>query len=76
VVRLSGHQDPTVNSAPTLSRSNDLARESAQRIAVKRAGNYNKLMVIRISEQFEFETRLIDRKALGKGRENLAATRG
>jgi hypothetical protein len=46
--------------------------KSAQRIAVKRAGNFNKLLVVRISEEFEFEARLIDRKALGKGGGKLA----
>lgn len=45
--------------------------KSAQRIVVKRAGNFNKLLVVRISEQFEFEARLVDRKALGKGQGKL-----
>ena len=39
---------------------------------VKRAGNFNKLLVVRISEEFEFEARLIDRAALGKGPGKLA----
>lgn len=34
---------------------------------VKRAGNFNKVLVIKISEDFEFESRMIDRKLLGKG---------
>ena len=29
-------------------------------------------LVVRISEQFEFEARLVDRKALGKGQGKLA----
>jgi len=36
-------------------------------IAVKRAGNFNKLLVIKIDEEFQFDSRMIDRKALGKG---------
>lgn len=37
------------------------------RVSVKRAGNFSKLVVVRISTDWEFESRLIDRKALGKG---------
>ena len=37
-------------------------------IQVKRAGNFNKLLVVKISEDFEFEARLIDRKLLRKGK--------
>ena len=37
-------------------------------IQVKRAGNFNKLLVVRISEDFEFEARMIDRKLLRKGK--------
>jgi len=37
-------------------------------VQIKRAGNFNKLLVVRISEQFDFETKIIDRKALGKGK--------
>lgn len=37
-------------------------------IQVKRAGNFNKLIVVKISEDFEFEAKVIDRKKLGKGR--------
>lgn len=36
-------------------------------IQVKRAGNFNKLLVVKISEDFEFVARLIDRDLLGKG---------
>lgn len=36
-------------------------------IQVKRAGNFNKLLVVKISEDFEFDARLIDRKLLRKG---------
>jgi hypothetical protein len=37
-------------------------------IQVKRAGNFNKLLVVKISEDFEFDARLIDRKLLRKGK--------
>lgn len=36
-------------------------------VEVKRAGNFNKLLVVKISEDFEFEARMIDRKLLRKG---------
>lgn len=36
-------------------------------VQVKRAGNFNKLLVIKISEDFEFEGRFIKRKELSKG---------
>jgi hypothetical protein len=36
-------------------------------VQVKRAGNFNKLLVIKISEQFDFEGRFIERKRLSKG---------
>ncbi|MFT3792679.1 MAG: hypothetical protein QM741_16790 [Rudaea sp.] len=38
-----------------------------QKIQVKRSGNFNKLIVVRISEDFEFESRIFERKRLGKG---------
>jgi len=36
-------------------------------VSVKRSGNFNKLAVVKISENYEFELRTIDRKQLGKG---------
>ena len=36
-------------------------------VQVKRAGNFNKLLVIKITENFEFEGRFIKRKQLSKG---------
>ncbi|MDO9592200.1 MAG: hypothetical protein U0998_09140 [Moraxellaceae bacterium] len=36
-------------------------------VQVKRAGNFNKLLVIKISEGFEFDGRFIERKQLSKG---------
>ena len=38
-----------------------------EKVQVKRAGNFNKLLVIKISEDFEFEGRFIERKKLSKG---------
>jgi len=37
------------------------------KVEVKRAGNFNKLLVIKVNEKFEFEGRWIDRKLLAKG---------
>ena len=36
------------------------------KVEVKRSGNFNRLLVVRISEDFEFEGRMLDRKQLGK----------
>jgi hypothetical protein len=36
------------------------------KVQVKRAGNFNKLLVVRISDKFEFEGRFIERKRLSK----------
>lgn len=36
-------------------------------VQVKRAGNFNRLLVIKISDTFEFEGRFIERKQLSKG---------
>ncbi|HEY6641896.1 hypothetical protein [Povalibacter sp.] len=44
----------------------------AGRVHVKRAGNFNKLLIVKITEDFEFEARLIGREALGKGKGKLA----
>jgi hypothetical protein len=41
--------------------------KSGGQVRVKRAGNFNKLLVIKISEEFEFEGRFIERKLLSKG---------
>lgn len=35
---------------------------------VKRAGNFNKVLVIKIGEDFDFQAKMIDRKLLGKGK--------
>lgn len=39
----------------------------SETIHVKRAGNFNKLLVVRIREDFVFEAKLIDRKLLTRG---------
>jgi hypothetical protein len=36
-------------------------------IQVKRAGNFNRLLVVRINADFVFEAKLIDRKLLARG---------
>ena len=41
--------------------------KSGEQVQVKRAGNFNKLLVVKISKDFEFEDRLIARKQLSKG---------
>jgi len=41
-------------------------------VQVKRAGNFNKLLVVKIDENFEFDARLIDRKKLKKGQGKYA----
>ena len=33
---------------------------------MKCAGNFNKLLVVKISDKFQFEARIIDRRALKK----------
>ena len=38
-----------------------------QKVHVKRAGNFSKLVVVRISSDFDFEARMIPRSALMKG---------
>lgn len=37
-------------------------------VQVKRAGNFNKLLVVKINEEFEFEAKIVNRKKLGKGK--------
>lgn len=41
--------------------------KDGDQVQVKRAGNFNMLLVIKISDKFEFEGRLIERKRLSKG---------
>jgi hypothetical protein len=42
------------------------------KIQVKRAGNFNKLLVVRIDDEFGFTAKLIDRRDLGKGKGKVA----
>jgi hypothetical protein len=41
--------------------------KSSDVVLVKRAGNFNKLLIVKISESFQFSAKMIDRKNLGKG---------
>lgn len=45
------------------------------KVRVKRSGNFNKLYVVRISENFYFEGRMIDRRDLKKGDGKFASVR-
>lgn len=42
--------------------------KAADRVQVKRAGNFSKLLVVKINADFEFDARMVDRRALGKGK--------
>jgi hypothetical protein len=46
----------------TISPEKNLAE-----VQVKRAGNFNKLLVVKISAEFRFESRMLDRKKMSKG---------
>lgn len=37
------------------------------KVHVKRAGNFSKLLIVKVSPDFEFEAKMIDRRALQKG---------
>lgn len=41
--------------------------KSNDTVQVKRAGNFSKLLIVKISEDFEFKGKMIDRKDLTKG---------
>ncbi|OEE20766.1 hypothetical protein [Aliivibrio fischeri] len=41
--------------------------KNKEQVKVKRAGNFNKLLIVKISEDFTFESQLIARKDLPKG---------
>ncbi len=41
--------------------------KSGHTVHVKRAGNFSKLLVVRISDGFKFEAKMIERRAIGKG---------
>ena len=46
--------------------------KSSKKVKVKRKGNFNKLLVVKINEDFEFEARMLDRKDMSKGSGKLA----
>lgn len=46
--------------------------KKAEKVVVKRKGNFNKLLVVKISDTFEFEARMLDRKKMSKGSGKLA----
>lgn len=46
--------------------------KTSETIHVKRAGNFNKLLVVKINVEFEFEARIIDRRALKKSNRSHA----
>ena len=41
--------------------------KSDNKVSVKRAGNFNKLLIVKISEDFKIKSKMIDRKELKKG---------
>jgi hypothetical protein len=41
--------------------------KNSDKVQVKRAGNFNKLVVVKIDENYKFEARMIRRKQLSKG---------
>jgi len=49
--------------------------KQGDKVRVKRKGNFNKLFVVRISENFFFEGRMIDRRKLKKGNGKFASVR-
>jgi len=57
-----GKQDNDFAEIKTIS-----PEKSGGQVQVKRAGNFNKLLVIRIDANFQFEGRFIDRQRLAKG---------
>lgn len=41
--------------------------KGTEKVSVKRAGNFNKILVVRIDEDFQFAAKLLDRRVIGKG---------
>lgn len=41
--------------------------KEGNKVLVKRAGNFNKLLIVKIDENFEFHARMIERRELKKG---------
>jgi len=46
--------------------------KSSHKVQVKRKGHFNKLLVVKISERFEFEGRMVHRTVLGRGTGRVA----
>jgi hypothetical protein len=46
--------------------------KKANRVQVKRKGNFNKLLVVKIDKTFSFEARMMDRKKMAKGKGKVA----
>ncbi|HZO52699.1 MAG TPA: hypothetical protein VFB63_08280, partial [Bryobacteraceae bacterium] len=42
--------------------------KTSDHVHVKRAGNFNKLLIVKINADFAFEARMVDRSVLGKGK--------
>lgn len=47
-------------------------QKQKHKIQLKRSGNFNKVIVVRISAVFEFESRMFERKRLNKGKGKFA----
>lgn len=46
--------------------------KTKEKVSVKRQGNFNKLLVVKIDENFEFEARMLDRKDMSKSSGKIA----
>jgi hypothetical protein len=46
--------------------------KSAKKVQVRRKSNFNKLLVVKIDEEYQFEARMLDRKQINKGKGKLA----
>lgn len=46
--------------------------QRAKKVTLKRKGNVNQLLVVKITEDFEFEARMLDRNSRAKGQGKLA----
>ena len=49
--------------------------KSDDEVRVKRAGNFNMLLVVKIDKHFKFESKMIDRKHLPKGNGKFASVK-
>jgi hypothetical protein len=46
--------------------------KSDSKVSVKRVGNFNKILIVRIARDWSFDSRMVDRKILGKSSGKLA----